>query len=108
MDNANSADHDNDLIVELILRSMSSGEGTKQMKEVARRVVTEKGQIKTYLDLQAKFVLPGGTSILDFSGKGVIARNSQGVLLVVTFYSNSGPTDLPEVADRILASVTLP
>ncbi|NBO63777.1 MAG: hypothetical protein EBU88_02800 [Acidobacteria bacterium] len=108
MDNANSADHDNDLIVELILQSMSSGEGTKQMKEVARRVVTEKGQIKTYLDLQAKFVLPGGTSILDFSGKGVIARNSQGVLLVVTFYSNSGPTDLPEVADRILASVTLP
>jgi hypothetical protein len=51
---ANSPDHDNDLIVELILRSMSSGEGTKQTKEVARRVVTENGQIKTYLDPPGK------------------------------------------------------
>jgi len=108
LDQANSPDHDNDLIVELILRSMSSGEGTKQMKEVARRVVTENGQIKTYLDLQAKFELPGGNSILDFSGKGIIVRNTQGILLVVTFYSTAGPSDIPAVADRILSSVTLP
>lgn len=108
LDQANSPDHDNDLIVELILRSMSSGEGTKQMKEVARRVVTENGQIKTYLDLQAKFELPGGNSILDFSGKGIIVRNTQGILLVVTFYSTAGPSDIPAVADHILASVTLP
>ena len=108
LDQANSPDHDNNLIVELILRSMASGEGTRLMKEVSRRVVTENGQVKTFLDLVARFELPGSSSSLDFSGKGVIVRNARGVLLVVTFFSNAGPADVPAIADRILASVTLP
>lgn len=108
LDQANSADHDNDLIIELILRSMSSGEGTKQMKETSRRVVTENGQIKTYLDLRAQFESPGRSSMLDFSGKAIVVRGSKGILLVVTFFSNSSPADLPVLADRIMASITLP
>ncbi len=108
LDQANSGDHDNDLIIELILRSMSSGEGTKQMKEMSRRVVTENGQIKTYLDLRAQFESPGRSSMLDFSGKAIVVRGSKGILLVVTFFSNSSPADLPVLADRIMASITLP
>lgn len=108
LDQANSPDHDNDMIVELILRSMSSGDGTREMKETARRVVNANGQVRTYLDLRAKFDLPGNSSNLDFSGKAVIVRNTRGILLVVTFYSKAAPTDVPEVVDRILASVTLP
>ena len=108
LDQANSGDHDNDLIIELILRSMSSGEGTKQMKETSRRVVTENGQIKTYLDLRAQFESPGRSSMLDFSGKAIVVRGSKGILLVVTFFSNSSPADLPVLADRIMASITLP
>lgn len=112
LDQANSPDHDNDMIVELILRSMSSGEGTREMKETARRVVSANGQIRTYLDLRARFDLPGTPANLDFSGKAVIVRNTRGILLVVTFFSNGAPADvppdLPAVADRILASVTLP
>ena len=112
LDQANSPDHDNDMIVELILRSMSSGEGTREMKETARRVVSANGQIRTYLDLRARFDLPGNPANLDFSGKAVIVRNTRGILLVVTFFSNGAPADvppdLPAVADRILASVTLP
>jgi hypothetical protein len=108
LDQANSADHDNDLIIELILRSMSSGEGTKQMKETSRRVVTENGQIKTYLDLRAQFESPGRSSMLDFSGKAIVVRGNKGILLVVTFFSNSSPADLPVLADRIMASITLP
>jgi hypothetical protein len=108
LDQANSADHDNDLIIELILRSMSSGDGTKQMKETSRRVVTENGQIKTYLDLKAQFESPGRSSMLDFSGKAIVVRGSKGILLVVTFFSNSSPADLPVLADQIMASITLP
>ena len=108
LDQANSTDHDNDLIIELILRSMSSGEGTKQMKETSRRVVTENGQIKTYLDLKAQFESPGRSSMLDFSGKAIVVRGSKGILLVVTFFSNSSPPDLPVLADQIMASITLP
>jgi hypothetical protein len=108
LDQANNPEHDNDMIVSLILRSMSSGEGTKEMKETSRRVVSSNGQIRTYLDLRARFDLAGNTSNLDFSGKAVIVRNARGILLVVTFYSNVAPTDLPAVADRILASVILP
>jgi len=112
LDQANSPDHDNDMIVELILRSMSSGEGTREMKETARRVVSANGQIRTYLDLRARFDLPGNPANLDFSGKAVIVRNARGILLVVTFFSNGAPADvppdLPAVADRILASVSIP
>lgn len=108
LEKANSPENDNDLIVELILRSMSSGEGTQQMKESSRRVVTENGLVKTYLDLTAKFAAPGSNAPLDFLGKAVIVRAPKGILLVVTFYSKSSPSNLPQLADRILASVQAP
>lgn len=108
LDQANSQDHDNNMIVEVILRSMRSGEGTRELREVGRRVVTENGMIKTFLDLRARFESPGINSRLDFSGKAVIARGRQGILLVVTFYSSAAPADLPTVAERILTSVIVP
>jgi hypothetical protein len=70
--------------------------------------VTENGQIKTYLDLKAQFESPGRSSMLDFSGKAIVVRGSKGILLVVTFFSNSSPADLPVLADQIMASITLP
>lgn len=108
LDQANSQDHDNDMIVEVILRSMRSGEGTRELREVGRRVVTANGTIRTFLDLRARFESPGINSSLDFSGKAVIIRGRQGILLVVTFYSNAAPADLPTVAEHILTSVMVP
>ncbi len=108
LDQANNPEHDNDMIVGLILRSMSSGEGTKEMKETSRRVVSMNGQIRTYLELRARFNLAGNTSNLDFAGRAIIVRNTRGILLVVAFYSSAAPADLPVVAERILDSVTLP
>ncbi len=108
LDQANNPDHDNNLIVDLILRSMRSGQGTRELKETARQVVTENGLIKTFLDLQARFESPGLSSGLDFSGKAVIVRGRRGILLVVTFYARTAPADVPTVAERIMASVSLP
>lgn len=111
LDQANSPDHDNNLIVDLILRSMRSGQGTRELRETARRVVTENGLVKTFLDLQARFESPAmssGSSGLDFSGKAMIVRGRRGILLVVTFYARTAPADVPTVAERIMASVSLP
>ena len=106
LDKANSPDNDNDLIVELILRSMGSGDDTQQLTETSRKVVSENGVIKTYLDLRATFKTQDGP--LDFLGKAVIVRASRGILLVCTFYLKSGPQHVPGVADRIVASVRPP
>ncbi|HKX31912.1 MAG TPA: SPOR domain-containing protein [Blastocatellia bacterium] len=108
LDKANSPDNDNDLIVELILRSMGSGDGT-QMQELSRKVVSENGVIKTYLDLKAMFKAQGPQEgPLDFMGKAVIVRASKGILLVVAFYAKNGPSYVPSVAERIVASVRPP
>lgn len=108
LERANSPENDNDLIVELIVKSMSSGEGTEQMIETARKVVSENGVIKTYLDLNARFRTQGQDAPLDFFGKAVIVRAGRGILLVVTFYSKNGPPYVPAIADRIIASVQAP
>jgi hypothetical protein len=108
LDKANSPDNDNDLIIELILRSMGSGDGTQQMMETGRKVVSESGTIKTYLDLRATFKAQGQDGPLDFLGKAVIVRANKGILLVVAFYSKSGPTYVSNVAERIIASVRPP
>ena len=108
LDKANSPDNDNDLIVELIVKSMGSGDGTQQMNETSRRVVSEKGLIKTYLDLRATFKVQGQDGPLDFLGKAVIVRASKGILLVVAFYSKDGPSYVGSLAEQVIASVQIP
>jgi SPOR domain len=108
LEKANSPEQDNDLIVELILKSMGSDTGTQQMTETGRKVVSEGGVIKTYLDLKATFKSEGQEGPLDFLGKGVIARTNKGILLVVAFYWKGGPPHVSGVADKIIASVRPP
>ncbi|MCI0663595.1 MAG: SPOR domain-containing protein [Acidobacteria bacterium] len=108
LDKANSEVNDNDLIVEVILRSMEASDGTQQMTETSRRVVSEGAFIKTYLDLKATFKNQGQEAPLDFLAKAVIVRANKGILLVVTFFSKNGPPYVPSIADRIIASVKAP
>jgi len=108
LDKANSPENDNDLICEVILRSMEASDGTQQMTETSRRVVSEGAFIKTYLDLKATFKNQGQEAPLDFLAKAVIVRANKGILLVVTFYSKNGPPYVPSIADRIIASVKAP
>jgi SPOR domain len=108
LEKANSPEQDNDLIVQLILQSMGSDAGTQQMTETGRRVVSENGTIKTYLDLKATFKSEGQEGPLDFVGKGVIARTNKGILLVVAFYWKGGPPYVSGIADQIIASVRAP
>ncbi len=108
LDKANSPDNDNDLIVEVILKSMGAGEGTQKMNETARKVVTEAGNIKTMLELQATFQTKGQEEPLDFLGKAVIIRASKGILLVVAFYSKQSQPYVAQIADRIISSVQVP
>jgi hypothetical protein len=107
LDKANNPANENDLIVEIILRSMSSGNGTK-LEETARRVETRNGLIKTYLDFKAAFQTQGQSAPLDFLGKAVIVRASRGIMLVVTFYSKDSPPNAEIAADMIIASVRPP
>jgi len=108
LDKANSPENDNDLIVEVILRSMEASDGTQQMTETSRRVVSEGAFIKTYLDLKATFKNQGQEAPLDFIAKAVIVRANKGILLVVTFFSKNGPPYVPSIAERIIASVKAP
>jgi SPOR domain len=107
LDKANNPANENDLIVEIILRSMSSGNGTK-LEETARRVEARNGLIKTYLDFKAAFQTQGQSAPLDFLGKAVIVRASRGIMLVVTFYSKDSPPNAEIAADMIIASVRPP
>jgi hypothetical protein len=107
LDKANNPSNDNDLIVEVILKSMQSGEGT-QLQEVARKVQSENGLIKTYIDLKANFQAQGQPAPLDFMGKAVIVRAAKGILLVVAFYSKDAPANTAGIADKIIASVRAP
>ncbi len=107
LDKANSPTSENDLIIEVILKSMASDEGTK-LEETARRVENQNGLIKTYLDLKAVFQTPGQPAPLDFLGKAVIIRASRGILLVVAFYSKDAPSNTASAADRIIASARAP
>lgn len=108
LDKANSQTNDNDLIVDVILRSMKQGDGTQQMEETARRVVNDQGSVKTYLDLKARFQTPGQSTPLEFLGKAVIVRASRGILLVVAFYAKENATQMTGVAEKIIASARAP
>lgn len=110
LDKANSPTNDNDLIVDVILKSMKSGDGTQTMEEVGRKVIEdkEKAQFKTILDLRATFQTPGQETPLEFLGKAIIIRASKGILLVATFYSKNSPANVSSVAEKIIASVKAP
>jgi hypothetical protein len=87
LDKANNLANENDLIVDVILRSMSASDGISKLEETARRVENRDGLIKTYLDLKAVFQTQEQTAPLDFLGKAVIVRANRGILLVATFYA---------------------
>lgn len=108
LDKANSADHDNDMIVDLILKSMASGNGTQNLQALSRRVINEGQQIKTFLDLKAAFQVPNQPAPLDFMGKGVIIRASKGILLLVAFYLKDAPQTVALVADHIVQTAKTP
>ena len=108
LDKANNPANENDLIVEVILRSMSSSDGTTKLEETARRVESRNGLIKTYLDLKAAFQTQEQSAPLDFLGKAVIVRANRGILLVAAFYSKDSPSNAAIATDQIIASARAP
>ena len=106
-DKANNPANENDLIVEVILKGMSSGDGPK-LEETARRVEARNGLIKTYLDFKAVFQTQGQSAPLDFLGKALIVRASRGILLVAAFYSKDSAPIAEAAADKIIASARPP
>ncbi|MBL8191459.1 MAG: SPOR domain-containing protein [Acidobacteria bacterium] len=108
LEKANNPANNNDLIVDVILTSMKSGKETQKMEATSRRVEETKGQIKTYLDLRASFLLPGQTAPLDFLGKALIIRASKGILLAAVFFSKDAPPSVPGLAEKVIASLKIP
>jgi sporulation related protein len=108
LDKANNLANENDLIVDVILRSMSASDGISKLEETARRVENRDGLIKTYLDLKAVFQTQEQSAPLDFLGKAVIVRASRGILLVATFYSKDSAPNIAAAADKIIASARPP
>jgi SPOR domain len=107
LEKANSPEQDNDLIVQLILQSM--GSDAQNLTEGGRKVVSENGIIKTYVDFRMTFKpQQGQEGPLDFLGKALIARTNKGILLVATLYWKGAPPYLADVADKIIASVKAP
>ena len=106
--NANSPAYDNNLIVDLVIKSLSSGTGLQGLSEVSRRMVQEGDQIKTFVDLRTLFRQPRANNPLEFQGKAVIIRANTGILLVVTFYSKEGAPTMVAAAERIISSARVP
>jgi SPOR domain len=108
LDKANNLTNENDLIVDVILRSMSASDGISKLEETARRVENRDGLIKTYLDLKAAFQTQEQSTPLDFLGKAVIVRANRGILLVATFYPKDAAANVSAAADKIIASARPP
>jgi sporulation related protein len=108
LDKANNLSNENDLIVDVILRSMSASDGISKLEETARRVENRDGLIRTYLDLKAVFQTQEQSAPLDFLGKAVIVRANRGILLVATFYSKDAAPNVSAAADKIIASARPP
>jgi hypothetical protein len=106
--NANSPAYDNNLIVDLVIKSLSSGTGLQGLSEVSRRIVQEGDQVKTFVDLRTLFRQPRANSSLEFQGKAVIIRANTGILLVVTFYSKDSAPTMMAAAERIIGSARVP
>lgn len=105
---ANSPSYDNNLIVDLVVKSLSSGAGFQGLTETARRVETRGSQINTFVDLRTMLSQPNAPAPLEFLGKAVIIRSSEGILLVVTFYSKNSAPSVAELAQRIVSSARVP
>jgi len=108
LDRANSSDRDNERVVDLILESMASGNGTQYLDALSRRVVHDGPQIKTFLDLEAAFQAPNQPAPLEFLGKCVIIRASKGILLLVAFYAKDAPQTAAIDADHIVQTAKTP
>jgi hypothetical protein len=106
--NANSPSYDNNLIVDLVIKSLSSGTGLQGLSEISRRMVQEGDQIKTFVDLRTLFRQPRANSPLEFQGKAVIIRANTGILLVVSFYSKESAPAMVAAAERIISSARVP
>ncbi len=106
--NANSPAYDNNLIVDLVVKSLSSSTGLQGLNEVSRRMVQEGDQIKTFVDLRTLFRQPRSNQSLEFQGKAVIIRANTGILLVVTFYAKDSAPTMLAAADRIIGSARVP
>lgn len=106
--NANSPAYDNNLIVDLVIKSLSSGAGLQGLNEVSRRMVQEGDQIKTFVDLRTLFRQPRANTPLEFQGKAVIIRANTGILLVVSFYSKDSASAMVAAAERIISSARVP
>jgi hypothetical protein len=108
LDHANSPDHDNESVVDLILESMASGKGTEYLNALSRRVFQDGPWIKTFVDLEAGFRAPNQPAPLEFLGKGVIIRASKGILLLVVFYAKDAPESVALDADHIVKTAVAP
>ncbi|HEY7184069.1 MAG TPA: SPOR domain-containing protein [Blastocatellia bacterium] len=108
LDKANNLANENDLIVDVILRSMSASDGISKLEETARRVENRDGLIKTYLELKAVLQTPEQSTPLDFLGKAVIVRANRGILLVATFYAKDSSPNVAASIDKIIASAHAP
>jgi hypothetical protein len=105
---ANSQSYDNNLIVDLVVKSLGSGAGFQGLTETARRVVSQGDQVNTFVDLKTALSQTNAPAPLEFLGKAVVIRSPEGILLVVTFYSKNGPPETAESAARIVSSARAP
>jgi hypothetical protein len=105
---ANSQSYDNNLIVDLVVKSLGSGAGFQGLTETARRVVPQGDQVNTFVDLKTVLSQTNAPAPLEFLGKAVIIRSPEGILLVVTFYSKNSPPEIAESAARIISSARAP
>ena len=96
---------DNTVLVDTILKSMTSGTDTASLSEISRTVENDGSQSKTYLELNASFRGAAGSATVNFLGKAVVARFQQSVLLVVVFYTQDAPPIASANAEKIIRSV---
>jgi SPOR domain len=106
--NANSPAYDNNLIVDLVIKSVGNSAGMQGLTETARRMTQEGDQIKTFVDLKTMFQQTRATTPLEFQGKAVIIRSSAGILLVVAFFSKESAPTMSTSAERIISSAIVP
>lgn len=105
---ANSQSYDNKQIVDLIVQNLGAGGGFQGLTETGRRVVTKSGQVITYVDLRTMLSQPNAPAPLEFFGKAAIIRSSEGILLVVTFYSKNSSSLIADSAEHIISSARVP
>ena len=94
----------NELLVDLILRGMNTGQGRREVTETARRVTVEGGLTKIALSLAASFDLPGSQTPSQFDGRAIILRAEDGILLVAVFYHQSSGSSVAAMAEHIIGS----